>query len=98
MASLTQLHLFEQNDEISLLKREIVILKKNQEKLRRDLMARHNELAHLCIVLKEELDQIKRDAVKQKEQNSRHVEFESKSEDPYDSLFKEAYLGNASKH
>lgn len=50
-----QFELFESNDEISLLRREIEGLRKSQHSVRKSLFAQNNSLGKLCLSLKEEL-------------------------------------------
>jgi predicted nucleic acid-binding Zn-ribbon protein len=89
----TQLELFESNDEITILSKELEAVKKQNEKLKKNLFSKHNDLARLCIALKEELDEMRKrmNAVETK------VLRNGKSEniDMLETLFQEAYLGSS---
>jgi hypothetical protein len=52
----SQLSLFEDNDEISILKRELAEVKRNSENVRKSLFARHNELAKMYLDLKNQMN------------------------------------------
>lgn len=54
-----QLHLFESNDEINLLRQEIAIVKEQIANTRRGLFARHGEIAKQLLELKGEVDVLK---------------------------------------
>ena len=54
-----QLHLFESNDEINLLRQEIAIVKEQIANTRRGLFARHGEIAKQLLQLKDEVDALK---------------------------------------
>lgn len=57
--SAIQFDLFESNDEISLLKREISNMRKSQDNVRKSLFAQNNSLTKLCFSLKEELHELR---------------------------------------
>ena len=50
-----QLSILEPNDEISLMKRDIIAMKESYDSVRRAMFARHNELAKQLAELKEVL-------------------------------------------
>lgn len=54
-----QLDLFEENDELSLMKKEIRGLLERQENVRKGLFARHNDLMKLYIKQQEEIDKLR---------------------------------------
>lgn len=87
----SQLELFEDNDKISFLKKELSALHQRCEHLKRGMASKYNHLAKLCISLQEENSQLKR----------RIEELEKTLSDPYanpeeddylSKLFQEAYL------
>jgi len=51
-----QLSLLDENDELSLLKREVDEMRRSYEASRKGLFARHNELARLYLELKEQVE------------------------------------------
>ncbi len=59
MALAIQYDMFEPNDELSLTKKEIALIKEQQNNLRRGLFARHNELMKLYVKQQEEIDELK---------------------------------------
>lgn len=87
----TQLELFEPNDEMSILNKELNLIKKQNEKLKKALSLKHNDLANMCLMLKEELDEVKKrlGAVENQPQKNEN----SHSCDMLETLFQEAYLG-----
>lgn len=87
----TQLELFESNDELTILNKELQFVKKQNEKLKKTLTAKHNDLANLCLLLKEELDEMK----KRLNVVENHALQNNKNQncDMLETLFKEAYLG-----
>lgn len=54
-----QLDFLQENDEISLLKRELQEVRERSENTRKGLFARHNELIKLYMQLKEEVEHVK---------------------------------------
>lgn len=59
MAYAIQLDLFQANDDISIIYRELERTSEDQEKLRRSLFARHGDLMKLYAIQQEEIQQIK---------------------------------------
>lgn len=59
MALPIQYDLFESNDEISLLRKEIEALREQNANVRKGLFARHAELAKLWLKQQDEIDQLK---------------------------------------
>lgn len=90
MAHKIQLDLFIEEDEQSLLRKEMREISLQQERLKRTLYSRHNALSRLCLELKEENEELKRRLT--------HLETllnqESKScnQDLLEKLFKESYF------
>jgi len=91
-SSTTQLELFESNDELTILNKELEAVKKQNEKLKKTLFSKHNDLAKLCLSLKEELDEMKRRIVIV--ENDVHRNGKSENNDMLKTLFKEAYMGS----
>lgn len=60
MALAIQLNLFEKNDDISILYRELENAAEEHEKLRRSLFGRHGDLMKLYALQQQEIMQIKR--------------------------------------
>ena len=87
----TQLELFESNDELTILNKELQFVKKQNEKLKKTLNSKHNDLANLCLLLKEELDEVK----KRLSTIENHALQNNKNQncDMLETLFQEAYLG-----
>jgi hypothetical protein len=56
----SQLQLFEENDELTVLKREVLKLRRRCDQLRKGMASRYNQLAKLCVVLQEENSELKR--------------------------------------
>jgi hypothetical protein len=54
-----QYHLFEENSEICLLKREVEEIKHGCDNVRKGIFARHNEMMKLLMKQQEEIDQLK---------------------------------------
>lgn len=54
-----QIDFLQENDEISLLKRELQEVRERSENARKGLFARHNELIKLYMQLKEEVEHVK---------------------------------------
>lgn len=59
MSVAIQCDLFEEFDEITLLRKEIEIIKKQTANVRRGLFARHNEIAKTVISLQDEIEKLK---------------------------------------
>lgn len=55
-----QLDFFEDNDELTMLKKEIILLRESQHKVRKNLFAKHSELAKMYMENVERLDNIER--------------------------------------
>ncbi len=55
-----QLDLFQEKSEVDLLREELKEVRSRSENVRRGLFARHNELAKLYCIQKEEFDEFKR--------------------------------------
>lgn len=91
-SSTTQLELFESNDEVTILSKELEAVKKQNEKLKKSLFSRHNDLAKLLFSLKEELDAVK--ARLNTVENHALRNGEQANSDLLETLFKEAYLGS----
>lgn len=90
MATKVQLDLFVEENEVSLLRKEMKDLILQQEKMKRALYARHQDLSRLCLQLKEEnehlklrLDQLESQAKKQSN---------TANDNLLEKLFQEAYL------
>ncbi len=60
MALPIQFDLFEPYDEISLLRKEIDVLREQSANVRKGLFARHNELAKLWLKQQDEIEDLKR--------------------------------------
>lgn len=84
-----QLDLFIEENEISLLRKELKELSLQQERLKRALYSRHNDLACLYLQLKEENDQLK--ARLDKAESHLHQETKPPNDDLLEKLFQEAY-------
>ncbi|CUI16255.1 hypothetical protein PNK_0628 [Candidatus Protochlamydia naegleriophila] len=91
MPTKIQLDLFTEESELSLLRKELQDVCLQLDKQKRSLNARHQQLSHLCLTLKEEndllksrIDKLERDLQKQAAQPS--------NDDLLEKLFKEAYL------
>lgn len=54
-----QLDLIEENDELTLLRKEIEIVRQQSANVRRGIFARHNEIAKTVIALQEEIEKLK---------------------------------------
>ncbi len=89
----TQLELFESNDELTILSKELEAVKKQNEKLKKTLFSKHNDLGKLCLSLKEELEEIKKRVGLVENQVLRNGQTENS--DMLETLFKEAYLGSS---
>lgn len=90
MSHKIQLDLFTEEDEISLLRKEIKELSLQQERLKRALYSRHNDLSRLCLELKEENEQLKRRL--DRLESVLHQQSKSSNDDLLEKLFREAYL------
>jgi len=67
MSYAIQYDFFESNDEQSLLKQEIALLKKEITNTRRGLFSRHTEMMKLIIKQQEEIDKLKNMVTSKKE-------------------------------
>jgi hypothetical protein len=85
-----QLDLFIEEDEISLLRKEMKELSLQQERFKRALYARHNDLSRLCLELKEENDALKM-RLNRVESTLQNQSASSANDDLLEKLFKEAY-------
>ncbi len=59
MAYAIQFDLFESNDEISLLKKELLIIDKKYSNVQRGMFARHGEMMKLILKQQDEIDKLK---------------------------------------
>ncbi len=91
-SSTIQLELFEENDELTILGKELDSLKKQNDKLKKSLFSKHNDLSKLCLMLKEELDDVKKRLVTV--ENKQVNNGQPVNSDMLETLFKEAYLGS----
>ncbi len=91
MSSKIQLDLFIEENEISLLRKELKELCLQQDKLKRALYARHQDLSRLCLQLKEENEQLKC-RLNHLESILRKQTASSTNDDLLEKLFREAYL------
>jgi hypothetical protein len=90
MATKVQLDLFVEENEISILRKEMRDLVVQQEKMKRNLHTRHQDLSRLCLQLKEENEQLKHrldrlESLINKQTNT-------SNDDLLEKLFQEAYL------
>lgn len=85
-----QLDLFTEEDELSLLRKELKALSLQQERLKRALSSRHQDLSRLCLQLKEENEQLK--SRLDRLENDLNRQTKSSNDDLLEKLFKEAYL------
>lgn len=90
MSHKIQLDLFTEEDEISLLRKEIKELSLQQERLKRALYTRHNDLSRLCLQLKEENEQLKTRLDRM--ESALCQQTKSSNDDLLEKLFREAYL------
>ena len=90
MSHKIQLDLFTEEDEISLLRKEIKELSLQQERLKRALYTRHNDLSRLCLQLKEENEQLK--IRLDRMESALYQQTKSSNDDLLEKLFREAYL------
>jgi hypothetical protein len=90
MSHKIQLDLFTEEDEMSLLRKELKALSVQQERLKRSLYARHQDLSRLCLLLKEENEQLKTRL--NRLENLSTSPSQSANDDLLEKLFKEAYL------
>jgi hypothetical protein len=90
MSHKIQLDLFTEEDEISLLRKEIKELSLQQERLKRALYTRHNDLSRLCLQLKEENEQLK--IRLDRMESALCQQTKSSNDDLLEKLFREAYL------
>lgn len=59
MACAIQLEIFESNDEISLLRREIAIVRQQSDNVRKGLFKRHSEIQKEMVRLKQDVETLK---------------------------------------
>lgn len=90
MSHKIQLDLFIEEDEVSLLRKELKELSLQQERLKRTLYSRHQDLSRLCLQLKEENEQLK--IRLDRLENALYQQGKSPNDDLLEKLFKEAYL------
>jgi hypothetical protein len=87
-----QLELFDENDEVTFLRKEVKRLRYQIEKSRRALCSHHNHLAKLCMTLQEENEELKRRL--DKLEKMAQLNGEKTSDDLLEKLFREAYMPN----
>lgn len=85
-----QLDLFIEENELSLLRKELKELSLEQERFKRALFKRHQDLSRLCLQLKEENDQLKNRLDRIENGVLQHPK--SSNDDLLEKLFREAYL------
>lgn len=90
MSHKIQLDLFTEEDELSLLRKELKELSLEQERLKRALYKRHQDLSRLCLHLKEENEQLRNRL--DRLESLIHQNHKSNNDDLLERLFKEAYL------
>lgn len=90
MSHKIQLDLFMEENEISLLRKELKELSLYQERFKRAIYARHNDLSRLCLQLKEENEQLKNRL--DRLESALHQHAKSPNDDLLEKLFREAYL------
>ena len=85
-----QLDLFIEEDDVSLIRKELKEMFLQQEHIKKALYKRHQDLSRLCLQLKEENEQLKSrlDRLEAKLQQNQ----KSENDDLLEKLFKEAYL------
>ena len=90
MSHKIQLDLFIEEDEISLLRKELKQLSLEQERVKKALSKRHQDLSRLCLQLKEENEQLKLRL--DRLESALSQQNKSANDDLLERLFKEAYL------
>ena len=85
-----QLDLFTEEDELSLLRKELKEVAIQQDRLKRALYTRHQELSCLYLQLKEENEQLK--SRLDRLERTMKPQSSSTNDDLLEKLFKEAYL------
>ena len=90
MATKVQLDLFIEESEVSLLRKEMKDLLIQQEKMKRMLYARHQDLSRLCLQLKEENEQLKHRL--ERLESFMNKQTNTTNDDLLEKLFQEAYL------
>jgi hypothetical protein len=90
MSHKIQLDLFTEEDELSLLRKELKELSLQQGRLKRALDKRHQDLSRLCLQLKEENEQLKGRLDRIESAMLQHSK--SPNDDLLEKLFREAYL------
>lgn len=88
MKAKIQLELFADNDELTILRKELNELYRQQSKLEKALRSKHHLLAKLCLELKEENDVLRRRLDRLEKQSCPQTQ----DQDLLERLFKEAYL------
>lgn len=93
-----QLEIFEEeNEKLSLLKKELAALHQRCEVLKRGMASKYNQLAKLCLLLQEENSQLKK-RIDELEKASSAQKASTQLEDDYlRELFQEAYLSKGKK-
>jgi len=90
MVTKVQLDLFIEENEISLLRKEIKDMLMQQEKMKRSMYSRHQDLSRLCLQLKEENEYLRHRLDRlESVQNKQNA---TSNEDLLEKLFQEAYL------
>jgi hypothetical protein len=84
-----QLDLFKEENELSILRKQLQEVASLQDKLKKTLYARHQDLARLCLTLKEENDLLR--SRLERIEKAISLPKETTSED-LKALFQEAYL------
>ncbi len=90
MSTKVQLDLFIEEDEVSLLRKEVRDLSMQQEKFKRTLYGRHRELSTLCLQLKAENEFLK--SRLERLESVLNTQSHVSNDDLLERLFKEAYL------
>lgn len=87
-----QLDLFEEKDELALIRKELAVLRREQAQWRRTMTAKYHQLSKLCLHLQEENEQLSL-RLKTLEKASQQQESRSgDNEDYLAKLFAAAYL------
>jgi len=93
MSHKVQLDLFIEENEVSLLRKELKALTQQHERLKRSMYARHNDLSRFYLKLEEENEELKRrlDAL----ERSQRLPEDASNDDLLEKLFKEAYFASS---
>ncbi len=87
----TQMEMFETNDEITRLKKELTFLRQKCDQLKKGMASKYNLLAKLCLFLQEENSRLKH-RIDELEKNLQLIPSSEQEEDDYlKKLFEEAY-------